>query len=49
MKFNTQNKNVTVSETSLVIGIDVGSRPHYARVFDYRGMEFLKKMFKFSI
>lgn len=32
----------------MVIGIDVGSETHYARAFDYRGIEFSKKPFKFS-
>ena len=36
-----------VEETSLVIGIDIGSTTHYARAFDWRKME-LAKVFKFS-
>ena len=32
----------------LVVGIDVGSEFHYARAFDWRGIEFSKKPFKFS-
>lgn len=32
----------------MVLGIDVGSETHYARDFDYRGIEYLKKPFKFS-
>lgn len=32
----------------MVIGIGVGSEIHYARAFDYRGIEFSKKPFKFS-
>lgn len=49
MKSNTQNKkDEAITETTLVIGIDVGSETHYARVFDYRGIEFSKKPFKFS-
>ena len=49
MKFNTQNKKIeAITETTLVIGIDVGSETHYARAFDYRGIEFSKKPFKFS-
>ena len=49
MKSNTQNKKIeAITETTLVIGIDVGSETHYARAFDYRGIEFSKKPFKFS-
>ncbi len=36
-----------VGESSLVIGIDIGSTTHYARAFDWRKME-LAKVFRFS-
>lgn len=49
MKSNTQNKKIeAITETTLVIGIDVGSETHYARAFNYRGYEYSKKPFKFS-
>ena len=49
MKSNTQNKKIkAITETTLVIGIDVGSEFHYARAFDYRGIELSKKPFKFN-
>ena len=49
MKSNTQNKKIeAVTENTLVVGIDVGSEFHYARAFDWRGIEFSKKPFKFS-
>lgn len=49
MKSNTQNKKIkAITETTLVIGIDVGSEIHYARAFDYRGIELSKKPFKFN-
>ena len=49
MKSNTQNaKSEIITEKTLVIGIDVGSETHYARAFDYRGIEYSKKPFKFS-
>ena len=32
----------------MVVGIDIGSEFHYARAFDWRGIEFSKKPFKFS-
>ena len=37
-----------ITEKTLVLGIDVGSEMHYARAFDYRGIEYSKKPFKFS-
>ncbi|TJX13319.1 IS110 family transposase [Tissierella creatinini] len=44
-----QNKKIAqVKESTLVIGIDVGSEFHYARAFDWRGYEYSKKAFKFS-
>jgi hypothetical protein len=49
MKFNTQNAKIeAITEKTLVLGIDVGSEMHYARAFDYRGIEYTKKPFKFS-
>ena len=49
MKSITQNKKIeAITETTLVIGIDVGSETHYARAFDYRGIEFSKNPLKFS-
>lgn len=46
---STQNKKLEqVKETTLVIGIDVGSETHYARAFDWRGYEYSKKALKFS-
>ena len=49
MKSNTQNKKIeAITESTLVIGIDVGSETHYARAFDHRGIEYSKKPFKFS-
>ena len=49
MKSNTQNKKIeAITERTLVIGIDVGSETHFARAFDYRGIEYSKKPFKFS-
>lgn len=46
---STQNKKLEqVKETTLVIGIDVGSETHYARAFDWRCYEYSKKALKFS-
>ena len=50
MKSNTQNAKIeSITETTLVLGIDVGSETHYARAFDYRGIEYSKKPFKFCV
>lgn len=43
-----QNERINqVDENSLVVGIDIGSASHYARAFDWRGIE-LARIFKFS-
>lgn len=49
MNSNTQNKKIeAITETTLVLGIDVRSETHYARAFDFRGIEYSKETFKFS-
>lgn len=43
-----QNQKINqVKESTLVIGIDIGSTVQYARAFDWRGIE-LSKVYKFS-
>lgn len=43
----TQNQKIEqITETTLVVGVDIGSRVHYARAFDWRGRE-LSKVLKF--
>lgn len=43
-----QNQKINqVKECTLVVGIDIGSTTHYARAFDWRGIE-LGDVFKFS-
>ena len=43
-----QNERINqVGETSLVVGIDIGGTTHYARAFDWRGIE-LARILKFS-
>ena len=45
----TQNAKIEqVTETTLVIGVDIGSQTHYARAFDYRGVELTRKVFTFA-
>ena len=49
MNYNTQNKKIaSITEKTLIVGIDVGSTTHYARAFDWRNYEYSKKPFAFS-
>ena len=49
MKYNTQNAKIeSITEKTLIVGIDVGSETHFARAFDWRNYEFTKKPFEFS-
>ena len=44
----TQNEKISqIKFETLVVGIDVGKETHYARAFDYRGIE-LARLLKFS-
>ncbi len=45
----TQNEKIEqVTDTTLVVGIDIGSQTHYARAFDNRGKELTKKVVSFG-
>ncbi len=49
MNSNTQNAKIkSITEKSLIIGIDIGSETHYARAFDWRNYEYSKKPFSFN-
>ena len=49
MKYNTQNAKIaSITEKTLIVGIDVGSETHFVRAFDWRNYEFTKKPFEFS-
>lgn len=44
----TQNQKIEqITEKTLIVGVDIGSRIHYARAFDWRGRE-LSKVLKFA-
>ena len=44
----TQNEKISqIKNETLVVGIDMGKETHYARAFDYRGIE-LAKLLIFS-
>ncbi len=49
MNCNTQNAKIaSITEKTLVVGIDVGSETHYARAFDWRNYEYTRKPLEFS-
>ena len=49
MNCNTQNAKIaSITEKTLIAGIDVGSETHFARAFDWRNYEYTKKPLEFS-
>ena len=45
----TQNKKIEqVSESTISVGVDIGSEMNFARAFDWRGIELTKKVFRFG-
>lgn len=47
MKYSQNERILQITEETLIVGVDVGSQTHYARAFDFRGIE-LGKLIKFS-
>jgi len=47
MKYKQNDRIEQVSETTLVVGVDIAKNKHYARAFDWRGIE-LDKVIKFK-
>ena len=46
----TQNEKIEqVTDTTMVVGVDIGSLTHYARAFDNRGRELTKRVFYFRM
>ena len=44
----TQNEKIEqVTDSTMVVGVDIGSQIHYARAFDNRGRELTKTYFSF--
>ena len=39
MKYTENKRIMQVEETTLVVGIDIASEEHYARAFNWRGIE----------
>lgn len=49
MNYNTQNAKIaSITEKTLIVGIDVGSETHFARAFDWRNFEYSRKPLEFS-
>ncbi len=48
MNYTQNEKLLQVGEEKIIVGIDVGSEKHYARTFDWRGMEYSKKAYVFT-
>jgi len=42
MKYTQNERIMQITEKTLIIGIDVGSETHYARAFNFRGVEYGK-------
>jgi transposase len=42
MKYTQNERILQIKETTLIVGIDVGSESHYARAFNFRGVEYGK-------
>ena len=47
MNYNQNFKISQITNNTLVIGVDIAKKKHYARAFDYRGIE-LDKVFTFK-
>lgn len=48
MNYTQNEKLLQVAEENLIVGIDIGSKNHYARAFDWRGIEYTKKAYVFT-
>ena len=40
MKYTQNERILQITEKTLIVGIDVGSESHYARAFNFRGVEY---------
>lgn len=44
MNYNTQNAKIaSITEKTLIVGIDIGGETHFARAFDWRNYEYTVK------
>ena len=45
----TQNDRLKqVTADTLIVGVDIGSKTHFCRAFDWRGFELSRRVFRFS-
>ena len=44
MKYTQNTKIMQITEKTLIIGVDIASEVHYARAFDFRGIEIAKTL-----
>ena len=47
MNYTQNEKIMSITQRTLVVGVDIAKKIHYARAFDYRGIE-LAKVFRFE-
>lgn len=47
MNYTKNEKIEQVTDTTLVVGVDIGSQLHYARAFDNMGRELTRRVFSF--
>ena len=47
MNYIQNEKIEQVTDSTIVVGVDIGSQIHYARAFDNRGRELTKRVFLF--
>ncbi len=47
MNYTQNDKILSITEKTLVVGVDIAKEVHFARAFDYRGLE-LDKVFSFE-
>ena len=45
MNYTQNEKLEQVTDSTMVVGVDIGSQIHYARAFDNRGRELTKRVF----
>ncbi|MBZ4687205.1 MAG: hypothetical protein JG764_838, partial [Clostridiales bacterium] len=42
MKYTQNFKIMQITERTLIVGVDIAKKKHYARAFDWRGIELSK-------
>ena len=47
MNFTQNDRLKQVTSDTLVVGVDIGSKTHFCRAFDWRGFELSRRVFKF--